>query len=111
VTPPISYRPEGVDIIGVVQKRATLDRTLFWRLPTPPTATGPQPPTQRAARRGQWKYVDDRGQYFLFDLRTDPGERHDLARQHADVVREIRALVAKWEADVDAEARQRATEQ
>ena len=61
-------------------------------------------------RRGDWKYVDDRGQYFLFNLRTDPGERHDLAQEHGDRIRELRSLVAKWEADVDAEAKQRSTE-
>jgi arylsulfatase A-like enzyme len=60
-------------------------------------------------RRGNWKYIDDRGQYFLFDLRTDPGERHDVAQQHADLVRELRRLVAKWEADVDAESMERTT--
>jgi arylsulfatase A-like enzyme len=106
VTPPVSYRPEGIDIVGLLQKGTTVDRTLIWRMPPAP-GSGP-PITQRAARRGQWKYIDDRGQYFLFDLRTDPGERHDVAHQHADVVRELRAVVAKWEADVDAEAKQHA---
>jgi Zinc-binding dehydrogenase len=57
-------------------------------------------------RRGNWKYIDDRGQYLLFDLRADPGERHDVAQQHGDVMRDLRALAAKWEADVDAEAKE-----
>jgi arylsulfatase A-like enzyme len=111
VTPPASYRPEGVDLVGLIQKGTTSERTLFWRLPAPPSAPGAAPPplTQRAVRRGDWKYVDDRGQYFLFNLRTDPGERSDLAQQHGDLIRELRALVARWEADVDAEAKQRAT--
>jgi len=52
--------------------------------------------------------MDDRGQYFLFDLRADSGERNDVAQQHADLMRELRELVAKWEADVDAEAKERA---
>jgi arylsulfatase A-like enzyme len=107
VTPPSSYRPEGVDLIGLVQKGTSVERTLFWRLPAGPGAGGTTPLTQRAVRRGDWKYVDDRGQYLLFNLRTDPGERNDVAQQHGDVIRELRALVAKWEADVDAEAKQR----
>ena len=107
VTPPAGYRPEGIDLVGLVQKGTPLERTLFWRLPPPPGDAGTPPAIQRAVRRGDWKYVDDRGQYFLFDLRTDPGERHDLAQQHGDLIRELRALVAKWEADVDAEAKQR----
>jgi arylsulfatase A-like enzyme len=73
------------------------------------TAAGTAPLTQRAVRRGDWKYVDDRGQYFLFNLRTDPGERTDVAQQHGDLIRELRTLVAKWEADVDAEAKQLVT--
>jgi len=111
VKPPDGYQPEGIDLVGLLQKGGSAERTLFWRLPPAPGTVGTvtPPPTQRAARRGQWKYVDDRGQYLLFDLRTDPGERHDVAQQHGDVIRELRSLVAKWEADVDAEAKQRAT--
>ena len=107
VKPPDSYRPEGIDLVGPLQKGTAVDRTLFWRMPPAPGAAGTPPVTQRAVRRGNWKYVDDRGQYFLFDLRTDPGERHDVAQQHADLVRELRTLVAKWEADVDAESKER----
>jgi arylsulfatase A-like enzyme/L-ascorbate metabolism protein UlaG (beta-lactamase superfamily) len=112
VTPPASYRPEGVDLVGLLQKGSVVDRTLFWRMPPgPPPATPPPglPPTQRAVRRGDWKYLDDRGQYFLFNLRSDPGERHDVAQQHHDMVRELRDLVAKWEEEVTAEAKQRTT--
>jgi arylsulfatase A len=109
VTPPASYRPEGVDLVGLVQKGTTLERTLFWRLPAAPGPAGTAPVTQRAVRRGDWKYVDDRGQYSLFNLRTDPGERNDLAQQRGGLIRELRALVATWEADVDREAKQRVT--
>jgi hypothetical protein len=58
-------------------------------------------------RRDNWKSIDDRGQYLLFDLQADPGERHAVAQQHADLVRALRSLVAKWEADVDAESKER----
>jgi arylsulfatase A-like enzyme len=108
VKPPDSYQPEGIDLVGLLQRSASAERTLFWRLPPAPGATGTPPATQRAVRRGSWKYLDDRGQYLLFDLRSDPGEHHDVAQQHGDVIRELRSLVAKWEADVDAEAKQRA---
>lgn len=110
VQPPSDYRPEGIDLIAAVQTGKLVERTLFWRLPPAPNATGAPALTQRAARRGNWKYVDDRGQYFLFDVRVDPGERQDVAHQHRDVLRELRALVSKWEADVDAEAKGRASD-
>jgi arylsulfatase A-like enzyme len=109
VQPPSSYRPEGVDLIALLQKGTIVERTLYWRMPPVPGATATPPATQRAVRRGDWKYIDDRGQYFLFDLRTDPGERLDLAQQHGHRIRELRSLAAKWEADVDAEAKQPAT--
>ena len=92
VKPPDNYRPEGIDLVGPLQKGTAVDRTLFWRMPLAPGAAGTPPITQRAVRRGNWKYVDDRGQYFLFDLRTDPGERHDVAQQHADRY----ASYARW---------------
>jgi hypothetical protein len=54
VTPPASYRPEGVDLIGPLQNPTIVDRT--------PNAPGA--PQQRAVRRGNWKYLQDRGQNF-----------------------------------------------
>jgi arylsulfatase A len=99
---PNTYRPDGIDLVGALQKGTVIERTLFWRLPPPVGAAGTPPLTQRAARRGNWKYIDDRGQYLLFNVRADPGERHDVADQHIDLIRELRSLVAGWEADVDA---------
>ena len=107
VRPPANYRPEGIDLVAAVQKGTPVERTLFWRLPPAPNAAGTPLVTQRAVRRANWKYIDDRGQYFLFDLRADSGERNDVAQQHADLMRELRDLMAKWEADVDAEAKER----
>ena len=105
IKPPDGHRAEGVDLIGLLQTGTPVERTLFWRMPPPPNPGTAPAVTQRAARRGHWKYVDDRGQYLLFDLRTDPGERQDVAQQHGGLIRELRALVGKWEADVDAEAK------
>ena len=107
VKPPPGYRPEGLDLVALLRKGTPVERTLFWRLPPAPNSTGTPPATQRAARRGKWKYMDDRGQYFLFELSADPGERQDVAQQHPDVMSELRALVVKWDGDVDAEAKER----
>jgi arylsulfatase A-like enzyme len=59
VKPPATYRPEGIDLVGLLQKGTPVQRTLFWRMPPAPESTGTPPVTQRAARRGNWKYVDD----------------------------------------------------
>jgi arylsulfatase A len=104
ITPPAGYRPEGIDLIGLLQKGTIVDRTLFWRLPGAANA----PAAQRAVRRGNWKYLQDRGQNFLYDLRADPGEQHDVAQSQIALWQELRGLADKWEEDVNAEARQRA---
>ena len=60
---------------------------------------------QRAVRQGDYKFVEDGGLRFLFNVRTDPGERHDLAGREPARVAAMRALVAAWEKDVDEEAK------
>jgi len=42
-------------------------------------------------------------------FRSDPGERRDVAQSHIALWQELRGLIDKWEADVNAETRQRAT--
>jgi hypothetical protein len=42
---------------------------------------------------------------LLFDLGKDPGERNDLAQQRPDLVASLRAQLAQWETEVEAEAK------
>jgi hypothetical protein len=44
---------------------------------------------------------------MLFNLAADAGERNDLASQRSDIVRRLFPLIAKWEQEVDAEAKAR----
>jgi arylsulfatase A-like enzyme len=74
------------------------ERTLFWRIDVPNRQ-------QRAVRRGEWKLLVDGDDLLLYNLRTDIGERIDLAMQRSDVVAKLRPLIADWERDVDAEAK------
>ncbi len=73
-------------------KQQPRERSFFWRLKRPGETTG-----QKAARRGKWKYVLDRGVELLYDLEADPGERKSLAFQHKDIVKQLREGVAGWE--------------
>jgi hypothetical protein len=73
------------------------ERTLFWRLPRPNDQFG-----QKAARRGKWKYVYDREMELLFDLEKDNGEKHNLAFQHPNVVKELRRALIDWETQLPA---------
>ena len=77
---PPGYEPDGVNILPALSGQAPVaDRQLFWRI----LRTERQ---QKATRSGRWMLLVDGGQYLLFDLRDDPGERHDLAAQHPDLV-------------------------
>lgn len=84
---------DGIDLVSALAKGTPVDRTLFWRVVRPNAS-------QRAMRQGDWKYVEDGGLRFLFNVRTDPGERHDLAGREPARVSAMRAEVAAWEKDV-----------
>lgn len=89
---------EGQSLLPLIASRTLLERPLFWRIDTPVRQ-------QRAVRRGDWKLLVDGDDLLLFNLRTDIGERHDLASQRPDLVRRLRDELAAWEAMVDAEAK------
>lgn len=92
---PPGQRLEGIDILPILRGDSSLtDRQLFWRIAQPNRR-------QRAVRAAQWKLLIDDGQFLLFDLRTDPGERQDLAARRPDLVVKLKALLGAWEKDVD----------
>ena len=98
VTVPAAARPDGINLLPILEGRAEpVERTLFFRN----TVGGRQ---QRAVRKGNWKLLVDGPNTFLFDLSKDVGERTDLASSRSDVARTLRPLLAAWEKDVDDEA-------
>ena len=62
------------------------ERALFWRMANR---------SQRAVRRGGWKYLNVRNREFLY-IEYDPRERGDLAREHPDRLNEMRSLWEGW---------------
>ena len=85
---------DGENMIDeIAGKKEIKPRNLFWRLPRPNSKFG-----QKASRYGNWKFIVDRDSELLFDLAKDIGERKNLAYQHPDVVKEIKAALTKWEA-------------
>ena len=92
---PETYRPDGINILPALAGQApAVERQLFWRYQLPERQ-------QKAVRSGRWKLLVDGGLYLLFDLNDDPGERHDLAAQHPELVVKLKSLLAVWEKDVD----------
>ena len=89
-----------MNLLPILEGRAPeMERTLFWRV------TGAR--QQQAVRSGRWKLVVDQARPLLFDLSSDIGERTDVIRQHVDVATKLQAALTAWQADVDAEAKQR----
>jgi len=95
--PPEGRMLDGIDVIPILQGEEPLqDRTLFWRILE-------QGIVQKAVRKGRWKYVFDGLEQLemLFDLESDPGERHTLFYEYPDRVHELRQSMAAWEQDVN----------
>lgn len=99
---PPEAKLDGLDLLPILAGDAPeRERTLFWRF------GGPAHRNQRAVRQGDWKLLIDAGSFqplFLFNLRDDPGERHDLSAVHPAIVARLRPLIDAWEKEVEAEA-------
>ncbi|MCC7267166.1 MAG: sulfatase-like hydrolase/transferase [Caulobacteraceae bacterium] len=82
---------DGVDLVPFVrgEKLGRPHEVLFWR-------TGPY----QVVRAGDWKLqVTERpDKDWLFDLSVDPTERNNLAQAHPEKVAELKALIAKHNA-------------
>jgi arylsulfatase A-like enzyme len=104
-TVPPEAKLEGVNIFPVLERHApTIERTLFWRVGSavPGPLTGGR--QQTAVRSGDWKLLIDNGRPFLFNVRTDLGERTNLIRSRSERARRHKAKLDTWQRDVDAEA-------
>lgn len=89
------YPPDGQNLIPLLRgKRKVLPRTLFWRY------GGAEPRTQKAVRKGDWKYLNLAGQEYLFDLSTDLGENVDLKASHPKVFTHLRNQFEDWNSQV-----------
>jgi hypothetical protein len=57
---------------------------------------------QQAVRKGNWKlWLEDADEsYRLYDLSADPGEVSDLARVRPEVLKDLLATYAAWEAQM-----------
>lgn len=101
---PSDARLEGINLFPILQRKAPqAERTLFWR------TAGPSPVNmnQKAIRSGDWKLIIDGAatRMFLFNVKADPGERHDWFARRPDIARRLQQLLTEWERDVDAEAK------
>ncbi len=90
IMPDADYPLDGRDLMPVLTGQAPLsERTLYWRMANR---------SQRAVRRGDWKYLKVRDKEYLFDIGYDPRERGNMARKRPDLLSELRGLWEDWNA-------------
>ena len=96
VSPPADRKLDGEDLMPIFAGKAPeRSGTLFWRIRHPAA-----PNSQKAVRRGKWKFLTDERVGLLFDLEADPGETHDLAADNPKIVGELKKTLAEWEKTV-----------
>jgi len=78
------------------------ERVLYWHYPQY-SNHGAQSPGG-AIRYGDYKLLEyfEHNTVQLFNLKTDPGEQHDLAGSEPDKARELTAMLHAWRKEVNA---------
>jgi len=90
--PPEGVVLDGFNMLPVLQGRTKSSRTeMFW-----------QRRKDRAARVGNYKWVDSAAGKGLFDLSEDIGEKHDLSTERPEVLKRLEARFAAWQKEMDA---------
>lgn len=85
--PAPAYPLDGIDLKGLFDnKRPVIDRTFYWRTRR-----------QGAVRSGNWKYIRDMKDEFLFDLSVDEREQADFKSSEPEVLGRLKSAFADWE--------------
>ncbi len=86
IRPPKDVVLDGFDMTSVLAGRQKSPRKeMFW-----------QRRSDKAARVGNFKWVESSGGSGLFDLSNDIGEQNDLSKQKPDVLRRVKGRFAAW---------------
>ena len=76
-----------IDMVSVLAGRQKSSRKEMFR----------QRRGDRAARVGNYKWVESSRGSGLFDLTSDIGEQHDLSKEKPDVLSMVKSRFAAWE--------------
>jgi arylsulfatase A-like enzyme len=93
----VDWMPTVLDCVGVQPPAGVaFDGTDVWHnlADGTPVADRPLYLGNHAIREGDWKLLDGK----LYDVVKDPAEEHDVAAEHPDVVRRLKAGLADWKA-------------
>ncbi|MBS1827252.1 MAG: sulfatase-like hydrolase/transferase [Acidobacteria bacterium] len=89
---PRGVKLDGFNLLSVLEGKAKSQRTDFcW-----------QRQGDKAARSGNWKWVDSEDGGGLFDLSTDLGEKHDLSKDKPEIYAKMKAKWEAWRKEMDA---------
>jgi arylsulfatase A-like enzyme len=84
--PPEGVVLDGFDMTAVLEgKQKSSRREMFW-----------QRRGDKAARVGNFKWVESSRGSGLFDLSVDIGEQHDLSKEKPDVLNRVKSRFAAW---------------
>ena len=91
VQPPADRPLDGVDVSRyLIEGEPLEERALFWRMGE-----------KEAARRGDWKYVKNGDDEYLFNLADDLSEAHDRMSDEPNVAQSLKDELAAWAQDVE----------
>jgi arylsulfatase A-like enzyme len=86
VRPPRRVVLDGSDMTAVLAgKQKSSRKEMFW-----------QRKSDKAARVGDFKWVESSRGSGLFDLSVDIGEQHDLSKEKPDVLRRVKSRFEAW---------------
>jgi arylsulfatase A-like enzyme len=84
---PRGVKLDGFDMASILAgKQKSPRKEMFW-----------QRRGDRAARVGNYKWVESSRGSGLFDLSSDIGEQHDLSKEKPDALRMVKSRFAAWE--------------
>ncbi len=88
---------DGITMLPLLQRRKPAPRTLFWHF-AGVAGTPSQPGAGDAVRQADEKLVNvyRTGRYELFDLKSDPSEKHDLATERPERLKALRTALDEW---------------
>jgi arylsulfatase A-like enzyme len=88
-----AFAPDGIDLMPTLRgNKKLVDRTLYWRTF--------QRTQFKAVRMGNWKYLWDGNEEYLFDLAKDHTEKVNLKNSNKEIMERLKAQYADWEKSV-----------
>jgi arylsulfatase A-like enzyme len=89
--PPAGVKLDGFNLLPTLEGRGHSPRKECFY----------QDKSDKAARVGQWKWVESKKGGGLFNLAADIGEKHDLSAERPDVLAMMKSRWAAWRKEMD----------